>query len=271
MSPRTMRLAPLLVASLLVASPVHAQEPGPVVTYGDVSVTLSPALGLSVSVVPVAGDALDAPVMIPRPAHLVFSISGITREQEQVPGPWGAKGILDVLTTTDLEAYPWASEQLTQLRTLLETRPDIATLEDRSAMAALPYMSGGEAAPIVRALPHFIDTPQLSGIAYVAAFGQDVYRMGRDDFRYIFQGLSADGSRYIEVSWVLRVPGFPKNSGYDPADDRPGHYDRYLDGVVSKLDATDASAIKPPLDELDAFVRSITFAGIPSTDVPPAP
>ena len=57
--------------------------------YGDIGVVLSPALGFTVSIVPVSGQSPDTNVPgAPRPAHIAFSISRLDKEQRNVPGPW---------------------------------------------------------------------------------------------------------------------------------------------------------------------------------------
>jgi hypothetical protein len=268
MTPRSLRLVPLLAAALLTtvpaAAPVTAQEPGPAVAYAGVAFTLAPELGASIAIVPVTAQPPDAPVPNPQPGHLSFAFSRVTREQARIPATWGAPGTLSVYQTADLAGYDWPEQQLAALQAILEARPDPSTLASGAPDAdPLPYIGGGDAAQLVRARVHYIDTPQLSGIAYVAAFGQDVYRMGASDFWYTFQGLSVDGSRYVQVSWVLTAPGFPRRSSFNEGDTRGNAYARYLRSVVEKLDAGDATAFSPTIGALDGLVESITFQAIP--------
>jgi hypothetical protein len=273
MKPRLHRAAPLVAAALLLALPVHAQDAGPRVAYGAVSFTLAPTLGSSVSVIPVAGgdDDVQGPGG-PTIAHLVFSVSALTSERLNVPGPWRAPGVIDVFTTADIEAVPSASEQLDQLRTLLDERPDLAPFMTAGSDLTgneLPYLPLPEAGQALRAQAQYIDTPQLSGIAYVAGFRQDVSRFAARDFWYTFQGLSADGTRYVAVTWVLTAPGFPKRVGFNPADDRGDSYVRYLDRTMAKLGRIDPAAFTPSLVEVDALVGSITFEGMPVSEPSP--
>ena len=194
MKPRLSRLVPILSAALLLGVPVHAQEPAPSVAYDGVGFTLDAALGTSVSVIPVAGQAPDVEQPGgPQPAHLAFSISGLTREKATVPGPWTAKGVINVYETADLEPIELAAAQLDQLRTLLADRPDLAPFmaaADDLTGNELPYLPVPEAGQVLRAQVHYVDTPQLSGVAYVTGFRQDIARFAATDFWYTFQGLT---------------------------------------------------------------------------------
>jgi hypothetical protein len=264
------RLTPLIAAMLLVAAPVAAQEDPPHVAYAGVGFVLPSELGASIAIVPVAGQPPDGPIMNPQAAHLSFGFSTVTRDQARIPAAWGAPGTLSIYATADLAGYDWAERQLAALQSILDARPDPALLEAGAPDAeSLPFIGGGDAAQIVRGRVHLIDTPQLSGIAYVAAFGQDIYRMGRSDFWYTFQGLTVDGSRYVAVSWVLTAPGFPERSSFNPNDTKGDRYQRYLRGVVEKLDAGDPAAFSPTIGALDGFVESITFEANPARE--PAP
>lgn len=273
MTPRLHRLLPIVAAALLLAVPAQAQEPGANVAYGGVGFILEPALGTSVSVIPVAGEdpAIEQPGG-PQIAHTAFSVSGLTVEKANVPGPWTAKGVVDVYATADLERYQLASEQLDQLRTLLNDRPDLAPFMAAGAELTgneLPYLPVPEAGQVLRAQAHYLDTPQLAGIAYVTGFRQDVSRFAATDFWYTFQGLTVDGSQYVSVTWVLTAPGFPKRVSFVRADDKGDNYQQYLDRTIAKLNATDPAAFSPSLADVDALVQSMTFDAIPAREPGP--
>lgn len=275
MDRRSLRLAPLVAAALLIAAPVAAQDPGAAVAYAGVGFTLAPELGASIAIVPVAAVP-DGTSPIANPAHTSFAFSNVTQNQARIPATWGAPGTLSVYATADIAGHDWAEQQLAALQALLADRPDLATYETGAADATwLPYIDGGDAAQIVRARAHYLDTPQLSGVAYVAAFGQDIYRMGASDFWYVFQGLSVDGSQYVSIAWTLTAPGFPAQSGFDPKDQKAAHYAAYLQTVIDKLDAADPEAFSPSLTQLDALAQSVTFEGIPAREpgplAPPLP
>ena len=66
------------------------------------------------------------------------------------------------------------------------------------------------AAQVIAARVGYVDTPELTGIAYVTGFRQDLFPFTRDDLQYTFQGLSNDGRWYVAVNWNLRATMLPR-------------------------------------------------------------
>ncbi len=82
MDRRSLRLAPLVAAALLIAAPVAAQDPGAAVAYAGVGFTLAPELGASIAIVPVAAVP-DGTSPIANPAHTSFAFSNVTQNQAE--------------------------------------------------------------------------------------------------------------------------------------------------------------------------------------------
>ena len=208
-------------------------------------------------------DVLD------RGAAEVDDDNAVGDEVEQLgqAGPFGVPGTVRVYATSDLEGYRLATRQLTRLQELLTERPDPASLEVMSEQLSvdLPYLPIPEAGQPLAARVGYIDTPELSGVAYVTGFRQDVFPFARDDFWYTFQGVSADGQWYVSVTWVLRATMFPARVG-NAAARRVGRnartWARYIRQSVNTLDAAEPSAFRPSLETLDALVRSIDFESV---------
>ena len=166
----------------------------------------------------------------------------------------------------DLDGYELASRQLTELQKLLDERPDPATLEASAGLSGeLPYLPIEEAAQAIAARVTYIDTPELSGVAYVTGFRQDVFPFARGDFWYTFQGLSTDGRWYVAVDWLLDASMFPAT--ITQADARrvgtsASRWERYVKRTVATLDAAEPTAFTPSLTVLDDLVRSIDFASV---------
>ena len=184
----------------------------------------TPPWARSVSVIPVAGQAPDVEQPGgPQPAHLAFSISGLTREKATVPGPWTAKGVINVYETADLEPIELAAAQLDQLRTLLADRPDLAPFmaaADPSLTGnELPYLPVPEAARCCARRRTTSTRHSCRASRMSTGFRQDVARFAATDFWYTFQGLTGDGSRYVALTWVLTAPGFPRRVSFNEADD----------------------------------------------------
>jgi hypothetical protein len=272
MRARVRRVAATAGAALLLALPVQAQDGGGSVTFNGVGFSFDATLGSSVAIIQVPANprATDFPGGDPA-AHVSFSLSHVTAERGTIPGPWRSDGVVSAYRAADLEDTEQGSEQLEQLRTLLAERPDPAgfmvvrpNLDDEY----LPYLPPAEAGQLLRARVEYIDTPQVSGVAYVTAFSQDVTRLAAGDFWYTFQGLSVDGTWYVAVSWVLTVDGFPAQIRGGPP---PRNYARYLNQTIARLNGAGPSAISPSLASLDALARSFTFEGVPAREPSPLP
>jgi hypothetical protein len=206
--------------------------------------------------------------------HLVFSISDVTAEGPVVPGPFRSDGGVRVWRTADLAGDAQAADILADLTALLEERPDLAsymTVVPASEHDPLPYLPVPQAAQVLRARATYVDTPEVSGVAYVAGFRQDIGRFGRDEFFYEFHGVSADGASYIAVEWSLTAPGFPRRPRFVEGDTQGSRWADYLNESIATLNATDPAAFAPPLAALDALVASIAFEEAPTAQGSPAP
>jgi hypothetical protein len=262
----------IAAAALLLALPAQAQDSGGSLTFNGVGFSFDATLGSSVAIIQVPANprASDFPGGDPA-AHTSFSLSHVTRERQTIPGPWRSDGVVTAYRTADLEGTEFAGEQLEQLRSLLADRPDLAgfmvvspNLDDEY----LPYLPPAEAGQLLRARAEYIDTPQVSGIAYVTAFAQDLTRLAESDFGYTFQGLSVDGTRYVAVSWVLTVEGFPAQIRGGPP---PDPYAPYVNRTIERLNEAGPEAFTPSLTSLDALARSFTFEGVPAREPSPLP
>jgi hypothetical protein len=269
-----------VVAALIVVMglPVQAQVGGGSVSFDDVSFTFDEELGSSVNITRVPGQPPDLDVIVgPQSPHVVFSLYGARDEGSGVPRVGRTGGVVHAFATADLAGYEAATAQLDELRALLAERPDLAAFmevgSDASAggLPHLPFDLG--AAQVLRARATYVDTAQLSGIAYIAAYRQDVFPFSADEFWYTFQGLSADGDWYVSADFQVEAGMFPARARVPRRDqDRfVRQWDEYLEESTRALNDADPGAFGPPLTSVDALVRSITFGAMPSADVSPAP
>jgi hypothetical protein len=234
-------------------------------------------LGRSVNILRVARrPANEAGYIEGAPAHLVFSLYGRQPESRRVPGPWDVPGNETEYRTTALKGYAVSTSQLTELQGILAERPDPASLESSAVDAPtdLPFLPLQEAGQAIAARIAYVDTPELSGVAYVTGFRQDVFPFARDDFWYTFQGLSTDGRWYVSVMWNVRASMFPKRVS-DAQARQVGTtargWRRYIREAVAKLDGGRPTAFTPSLDTLDALVRSIDFESVVTPGPSPVP
>ncbi len=278
---RTRRVALVVAALFALAAPTGAQDATSSVSFDGVGFSFSHTLGRSVNILRVARRSPDAPGVIEgAPAHVVFSLYGRQPESRRVPGPWDVPGTVTVYRTNALDGYKQATRQLTELQGILAERTDPASLESAAvgAPTELPFLPIQEAGMAIVARVAYIDTAEVSGIAFVTGFRQDVFPFSRGDFWYTFQGLSTDGRWYVSVMWSVDASMFPASVSQAEAR-RVGtgasRWNRYIRRSVATLDAAEPTAFTPSLDTLDDLVRSIDFASVvqpsPTPSLTPAP
>lgn len=260
----------LVTASLLaIAAPIQAQDATSSVAFDGVGFDFSHTLGRSVNILRVPRQGADElPLGEGAPAHIVFSLYPRQSESRRVPALWDLPGSVNAYRTTALGGYAVATHQMTELQRILADRPEPAILEAGmvDGTAPLPYMPvAEEAAQALVARVGYVDTPEVSGIAYVTGYRQDTYPFARDDLWYSFQGLSTDGWWYVSVTWRLRADMFPRR--VTQADARrvansASRWERYIRDSQATLDAAAPTDFTPSLDTLDALVRSLDFDSV---------
>jgi hypothetical protein len=255
----------VLLALLLAVVPAAAQGGmGHTIAFDGFSFRLDAALAANVNIVPYPGDPVDlAQPGGPEPAHTRFLL------YDAFPAPesqWDAIGGLRVYRTADIANYEFSAIQLSQLQALLAQRPDLtpfmATSAAGSGNTALPLLPVVNAAQVIRAQAQYVDLPGLSGIRYLATYGQGIMPITSRDVLYQFQGLSADSQYYVTALFTLETPLFPAEVAADfNYDAFMAGFSDYLSQSVATLNAAAASDFSPALDQLDALVASMAFAG----------
>ncbi len=271
------RSGPALLAAAMLLTltlPTTAQEATSSVRFDGIGFSFDHTLGRSVNILRVPSQRVGrAQVGEASPALVAFALYPRQREARPVPRVWDVPGVVRAYRTTGLDGYPMATQQLERLRQLLTERPDPSTLGsiDEDAITEMPYLPIGEAAQAIAARIQYVDTPELSGLAYVTGFRQDTFPFARNDLWYTFQGLSTDGRWYVAVSWVLRAQGFPARISNAEAR-RVGRnartWRRYVEQTVATLGAAQPTDFRPSLDTLDALVRSIDFDSVVQSGEP---
>lgn len=273
-SSRVARVAAVL-AVVLASSPVQAQGDA-AVWYDGIGFRFAPELGRSVNIARVRATPPDA-FQVGDPAHVSFTLYGSRDRGARPPaigGPVASPREVRVYRTAALDALEGTRVQVAELRRLLDERPDLTGLStvEGPVGAALPEVPPvTEAARIVQARPQYIDTPEVSGIAYVASYAQDTLPPTSDDLYWLFQGFSADGTRYVAITWGLDtdlLPGTLPDSIFERLD---RDWPRILGQSTTTIEAGAPDAFRPNLDALDALVRSLVLPGGPSSATPAGP
>jgi hypothetical protein len=261
----------LISAAVMLVAPVLAQDATTRVAYGGVAFSLDSSLGPSVNITNVPGTAAT-PLLPSDPPHLAFGLYGTAGEGDQVERVGWGEFVVRFYPVADIGGYPDSAKNLAQLQRILTARPDLSPYMEASHTGYLPYAPMPEAAQIIRARVHYIDSPQLSGIAYVTAWAQDEATFGATDFWYTFQGLSSDGAWYVSVAVVIDASMFPRTAPTDPsiyATERA--YQAYLAQTIAKLNSAGPRKFSPSLTAVNDLVNSITFDSVSALASPSEP
>jgi hypothetical protein len=250
----------LAATAFVVVGPVLGQDSTIKVAYGGIAFSMDPSLGPSVNITDVPGTP-GTPLLAADPPHVAFTLYPSAPEGDQKATGWGF--MIRIYPVADIAGYPQPSKNLAQLQKILTNRPDLSPYMQASHTAPLPWAPLPEAGQVLRARVHYIDAPQLSGIAYVAAWAQDTSTFGAGDFWYTVQGLSSDGVWYVSVDVVINASMFPATAPYDPsiyASERA--YEAYIDQSVAKLNNAGPRKFSPSLTAVNDLVNSMTFDSV---------
>lgn len=267
MKTKLMVLALLLLA--LSALPALAQDGlTNSVTFNGFSFSYDLTLATNLDIAIYAGDApdLQAPGG-PDPRRALFTLYN-GGAGDYVPSIWESAGGIIVYRTADFAGYEFPSARLAQLQALLAERPDLAQYMAYDSQSAnsleLPLMPVMPAGQVIRARAEYVDTTSFSGIRYLTVYRQDASPFLANEFRYVYQGVSADGSTYVSAIFPVVAPNFPAD--YDPNFDYEAFmatHDQYMNDSIAQLNAAAPADFSPALPQLDVIIASFTIQ--PST------
>lgn len=264
------RLIFVFAVLVLAALPALAQDTPTTnsVSFNGVSFQFPASLATNLNIQAFAGDPTDLEQPGgPQVAHTEFTLYSPTEQADSS----AVAGLIQVYSTAAFNGYEEASAQLQSLQTLLANRPDLAAnqiaAEDNSA--DLPYMPVTPGAQILRAQAHYVDTPTLSGVAYITAHRLDVSPFTASEFSYTFQGLSADGATYVAAVFPITVNTFPAEipADFDYDALATGWLD-YLTESITSLNSAAPADISPEPAVFDALIQTITFGGMVAEPTP---
>jgi hypothetical protein len=271
---------PLLSASLLASgtaalgqgatdpSPAPASTPVPehTVAFDGFAFTFAGDLASSVNISTLVGDRSGGP-SVPTPPSTLFSLYGRAR----APKVGGQRGQVQLFRVADLPADGYAAAQLRQLNDILDQRPDLDPVTDGSP-DTIPLLVDMDAAQGIRALATYVDTDEVTGIAFVTAFVQDAYPYSSASFTAIFQGRSVDGSTAILASFPLTTQLFPKEvpDALVQRVSSANGWQRYQRQAMRTLAGAGSDAFSPSLRSITALIDSMTFAPVPEPGASPS-
>lgn len=255
----------------LAALPALAQDTGAnSVTFNGMGFQFDSALATNVNIRQFPGDPTDLEQPGgPEVAHTEFMLfNGM-----DTPAGWfDGVGAVRFYNSVDFAGYEFPSAELQSLQTLLADRPDLNQymVASEDASTQLPFMPVFPASQVIRGQAHYVDTPELAGVAYLTVYRQDVSPFVANEFFYTFQGLSNDGATYVSATFRANVPAFPTEipADFDYDTFSAGYMD-YLAESIALLNSAAPGDVTPNINTLDALVQSITLSG--GGSVQPAP
>ncbi len=254
----------VVIALLLTATPALAQDDTHTISFDGFRFTFTEAVASRVTAQHYPGDApeigpggADAP-------HLRFELSHVSRDPMPAAPP-PVVGDVRVYQIADMAGYEGYAERVEQLKTLLAARPDLQPYEvvvENLTQNTLPFLPILPAGQLLRARAQYVDTSAVSGISYIVVYRQDVSPLLSNDFMWTFQGLSADGSRYISATLRLSTPLFPVevSGDFDWVNWTQEQWIAAFNDGSALLNAASPADFTPSLADLDALANSFAFA-----------
>lgn len=246
---------------LMLSIPVLAQDStNHSITFDELSFQYDASLGENVNVLQVAGDPVaDAGPGFSDAAKTQFTFYDFGEPMDSLFDTGGMR----VYATADLAQYDFLQTQVDALQSLLAERPDLTEYETAISGAeskTLPYVPVLTHGQNLTARGQYVETDAVSGVAYVTAFRAAQEPFLPTDFLYTFQGISADGQWYINVTFPLYTELFPETLEGLDMEQFNAQWPEYLAESLATLNAATPEDFTPSLSAVDALIRSVQFA-----------
>lgn len=202
------------------------------------------------------------------PEHMEFTFAREGGPLEHMPlGLYlPPEGQIHIYPTAGLNAE--VQPVVAALQQLLAEQPDAALLEsvatdEGAEQPALTMLPPSNAVQTLRAQAEYLSFADGQGIRYLTQLSQGPIPISNQDVFYTFQGLSADGERYVSAYFPVTLPDLPDSPQMSEAEwealmaDWPG----YLARTLALLDEQPAAAFTPDLAALDRLISSLSVAG----------
>jgi hypothetical protein len=107
----------------------------------------------------------------------------------------------------------------------------------------------------------YLDLPDGGrGVRFIGRFAQDAAPLRNYQLRYVFQGLSADGSRLLVASLPVATPSLPADNEVAVVDAAAPERDivAHLARWTATFNALPPAAFEPTLESMDRVLQSVT-------------
>ena len=252
------RLLLLSLVIIFAVVPAFAQDDTHTLTYDGFSFTYDSTVAANVNIVPFVGDdpanAMPGFSDAPYVQFLLYSTFPAPESLFEVGG-------VRVYRLSDVAEYEFVADQVTELNTLLLSRPDLTTYMATTPNAnnfVLPFLPVLPSVQVIRARANYVESDSISGISYITVYRQDAFPFLANEFLYTFQGISAE--YYVSAVFRVNADLFPAEIPADFSyDDFITNIQTYFADSIAALNAATPADFTPSLDSLDAVIASFTF------------
>jgi hypothetical protein len=141
-----------------------------------------------------------------------------------------------------------------------QVNPRLARLQELISGAApgketLPLLPVFNAAQMFKAQYSVVPFQNGKGIRYITMYGQAYYPVNNHDMFLSYQGLTADGKRWVSIVLPISHPSLPATG--DPASGDMNNAEAYFAQKAADLNGQPAGSFSPSLPALDALLQSI--------------
>lgn len=251
----------LILLLSLFSLPVFAQPSGiHDVTFDGFSFSYDDALAQNVNILRYPGDPVEgAGAGFSDAANTIFNLYNLTPAPES---PLDAIFGIRLYALRDLAQYDFMQTEVDRLHALTSGRPNLSEFSTSSGgKLTLPFLPTGLHAQQLRARVEVIETPEVKGIGYLTLSPtlDAIQPFDSSSFVYVFQGISADNSRYISMVVMLTTPPlFPGRETVDMVE-LSRNWEAYLTQGAKTLEAAPSGAFAPSLDSISAVIQSFSF------------
>ena len=161
----------------------------------------------------------------------------------------------------DIDEYRAINEYVGETIDLLQ-----AMLADPQKIAnamELPYLPEANAAQVFHSNVEIIEFKNGKGLRYLTTYYQDYSPVTNETLVYTFQGITADGSRYISVSIPVNHPRLPADhqafysSNKEDQDALENDYQGFITKTAQMLNESNQNEFNPPLNALDEMIKTL--------------
>ncbi len=190
----------------------------------------------------------DGPAWAAVPEHIVLRLEGypsMNALHEPVIRVYPAAGYA--------LANPAVSDATNTLGAMIDADPTTW-----SAHAPMPFLPTFNAAQVFSTQPARIDFEGGRGIRFVTMFSQAYVPVTNAEIFYTFQGLTADGSRYVSAILPVRTDALSDEIDLTTWEVPGEDYASYIEDTRAELDALGPADFEPGLEALDEMIASLT-------------